>query len=72
MIAQHLCGVVHFAAALAAQVAAKERLEHQHQWKAFLVLQYLTDNILSDTGLLNNWYSHQITSKILYTSKGHK
>ncbi len=63
MIAQHLCGVVHFAAAFAAQVTAKERFEHQHQGKAFLVLQYLTDNILSDTGLLNNWYSHQVTSK---------
>jgi hypothetical protein len=58
MFVQYIRGIIHLAATFTAQVAAKERLKHQHQRKTLMVHQHLADDILPDTGLLENWYSH--------------
>src|SRR5258708_1868824 len=50
--------IVDLAAADAGQVAAKQRLEHQHQRIALPAKQFLLDQILTDAQLLEERYCH--------------
>ncbi len=55
---EDLVGIVDLAAARTSEVAAKQRLEHQHQWIALAPAKALAHHIATDSQLLPKRYSH--------------
>ncbi len=57
-------GIVDLAAAGASEVAAEQRLEHQHERIALAAGQVLPDDIGADSCNLSEWYAHGRSLKI--------
>ncbi len=55
VLLEHMRGILDFAAAGAGQVAAKQRLQHEHQRVALAPLQALLEDIRRDRPHLGNW-----------------
>src|SRR5205823_13794990 len=51
-------GIVDLAATGARQIAAKQRLQHQHEWITFAAKQLLLEHVRADTQLLVERNSH--------------
>ena len=63
-LVQDLVGVIDLAAAGARQVAAKQRLEHEHQRVALVALEVLTHDVRADARLLQERNGHDVRERL--------